>query len=148
MMARTSRFFTGLQNFVNRCSAALNNIVYMEPVVPTVFTALTVGENASNPEVYGMYTNPYILKKGQVVEIILNNDDGGKHPFHLHGHNFQIISRSADDAGDFNATAAADPIPDYPIKRDTVTVNPTGNLRVRFVADNPGIWLFHCHIEW
>lgn len=27
-------------------------------------------------------------------------------------------------------------------------VNPLGNIVLRFVADNPGIWLFHCHIEW
>jgi Multicopper oxidase len=28
--------------------------------------------------------------------------------------------------------------------------NPTPNPRIvlRFVTDNPGIWLFHCHIQW
>jgi iron transport multicopper oxidase len=27
-------------------------------------------------------------------------------------------------------------------------VHPNGNLVLRFKADNPGVWLFHCHIEW
>ena len=34
------------------------------------------------------------------------------------------------------------------MRRDTVLVRPNGNLVLRFRADNPGVWLFHCHIEW
>ena len=34
------------------------------------------------------------------------------------------------------------------MKRDTVAVNPGSYVVIRFVADNPGVWLFHCHIEW
>lgn len=34
------------------------------------------------------------------------------------------------------------------MKRDTILVRPNGNIVLRFRADNPGIWLFHCHIEW
>lgn len=34
------------------------------------------------------------------------------------------------------------------MKRDTILVRPNGNLVLRFRADNPGVWLFHCHIEW
>lgn len=32
--------------------------------------------------------------------------------------------------------------------KDTVTVPDGGYTIVRFVADNPGYWLFHCHIEY
>jgi hypothetical protein len=39
-------------------------------------------------------------------------------------------------------------IPQYPLYRDTVQVKANGYLVIRFVADNPGINLFHCHIEW
>ena len=35
-----------------------------------------------------------------------------------------------------------------PILRDTVTIRPFGYLVVRFVTDNPGAWIFHCHIDW
>lgn len=34
------------------------------------------------------------------------------------------------------------------MRRDTILVRPNGNIVLRFKSDNPGIWLFHCHIEW
>jgi iron transport multicopper oxidase len=34
------------------------------------------------------------------------------------------------------------------MRRDTLMVRPNGNMVLRFRADNPGVWLFHCHIEW
>ena len=34
------------------------------------------------------------------------------------------------------------------MRRDTILVNPNGNIVIRFRSDNPGVWLFHCHIEW
>jgi iron transport multicopper oxidase len=34
------------------------------------------------------------------------------------------------------------------MQRDTVTVNPNSYVIIRFKADNSGVWLFHCHIEW
>ncbi|KIP07399.1 hypothetical protein PHLGIDRAFT_38701, partial [Phlebiopsis gigantea 11061_1 CR5-6] len=35
-----------------------------------------------------------------------------------------------------------------PIRRDTVQVPPGEGVALRVVADNPGAWMFHCHIEW
>ncbi|KAJ9133544.1 Multicopper oxidase [Pleurostoma richardsiae] len=129
--------------------AFFNNITYKSPVVPSLYTALTSGDLATNPEVYGTYTHSFVLEKDEVFQIVVNNLDTGKHPFHLHGHNFQTIIRSDDDAGTFedsNTTAA-----DYsamPMRRDTIVLNPSGFMVLRFRADNPGIWVFHCHIEW
>ena len=126
-------------------SAFFNDITYTRPVVPTLYTALTTGANASDVTVYGGYTNSFVLKKDQIVEIVLNNADTGKHPFHLHGHNFQVVVRADDDWGVYdpsNHTA----FPSIPMRRDTLMVRPTSNFVVRFKADNPGVWLFHCHI--
>jgi iron transport multicopper oxidase len=81
------------------------------------------------------------------VEIVVNNNDAGKHPFHLHGHAFQVIFRSEDDVGPFDPANITD-LPATPMKRDTVLVRPNGHTVLRFRADNPGVWLFHCHIEW
>jgi iron transport multicopper oxidase len=136
-----------LQIAINISSAFLNDNTYVTPKVPTMFSALTLSAAATNPAVYGPNTNAYVLETGQIVEIVLNNNDPGKHPFHLHGHNFQVVSRSDEDAGFFNGTGNVG-TPDVPMRRDTIMVRPNGNLRIRFVADNPGIWLFHCHIEW
>ncbi|EAQ86962.1 hypothetical protein CHGG_08215 [Chaetomium globosum CBS 148.51] len=60
--------------------AFFNNITYVAPKVPTLYTVLTAGEHATNPAVYGTYTHPFVLEKGQVVDIVLNNLDPGKHP--------------------------------------------------------------------
>ena len=126
-------------------SAFFNDITYRRPVVPTLYSALTTGESATDPAVYGSSTNAYVLEKGQVVEIIVNNYDPGKHPFHLHGHNFQAAVRSAEEAGPYTNNET---FPRVPMRRDTFMVRPNGNIVLRFRADNPGIWLFHCHIEW
>ena len=34
------------------------------------------------------------------------------------------------------------------MRRDTFVLYPDGYIVLRFKADNPGVWLFHCHIEW
>jgi hypothetical protein len=31
--------------------------------------------------------------------------------------------------------------------RDTVSIPANGYILLRFVADNPGVWFFHCHID-
>lgn len=72
-----------------------------------------------------------------------------RHPFHLHGHAFQVVYRSEEEAGPYDVSKITDgTYPASPMRRDTVLVNPNGNIVLRFRADNPGIWLFHCHIEW
>ena len=32
--------------------------------------------------------------------------------------------------------------------RDTVEVQPNGFIVIRFKANNPGVWFFHCHVDW
>ncbi|PHH81497.1 hypothetical protein CDD82_644 [Ophiocordyceps australis] len=130
--------------------AFFNNISYAEPRVPSLYTALSAGELASNAAVYGEYTHPFVLNRGDVVQIIINNLDPGRHPFHLHGHNFQAIYRSDEEAGTFEDEGGdqARSYPRIPMRRDTLVINPNGNMVLRYRADNPGVWLFHCHIEW
>ncbi|UPL02713.1 hypothetical protein LCI18_013647 [Fusarium solani-melongenae] len=130
--------------------AFFNNITYKALKVPTLHAALSSGDLVMNPAIYGEFTHPFVLKKDQIVQIVVNNLDSGRHPFHLHGHNFQAIHRGAeevgtyeDEGGDQNQT-----FPNIPMRRDTLVLWPAGNIVLRFKADNPGIWLFHCHIEW
>jgi iron transport multicopper oxidase len=89
---------------------------------------------------------------GAIVDLQITNYDGGAHPFHLHGHQFQVIARSGwgpDDGppltipSDYEADAPASPL-----RRDTVLIYGNGYAVLRFKVDNPGITLFHCHIEW
>lgn len=101
--------------------------------------------NATQSEIYGVNSHAFVLKKDEIVDIVLNNLDTGKHPFHLHGHNFQVIARSADDEGNYANNVT---FPVVPMRRDTILVRPNGNFVLRFKADNPGVWFFHCHLEW
>ncbi|KAJ5106844.1 hypothetical protein N7456_003519 [Penicillium angulare] len=138
--------------------ALLNNISYTMPKVPLLYTAFSAGDLATNAEVYGDYTHATVLEHNQVVEIVLNNADTGSHPFHLHGHQFQVINRSPGYGEHFYDYADGDPVPydssdhapfpDFPARRDTLVLPPQGYFVIRFVADNPGVWLFHCHIDW
>lgn len=115
------------------------------PKVPSLYTALTAGKNATDVGIYGSNTNTWILEKGQTVEIVLNSADPGKHPFHLHGHAFQVIWRGVEEDGAYTNNGT---YPAIPMRRDTFMVHPNSNIVLRFQADNPGVWLFHCHIEW
>ncbi|XP_076673352.1 uncharacterized protein LOC143371730 [Andrena cerasifolii] len=93
-----------------------------------------------------------------VVEIVLV-DEGlaydANHPFHLHGYQFRVIAmerigrnvtvetvKRLDDEGLIRRHLDHAPL------KDTVTVPDGGFTIVRFHADNPGYWLFHCHIEF
>ncbi|SCU96426.1 LANO_0E13476g1_1 [Lachancea nothofagi CBS 11611] len=134
--------------------AFFNNLTYTEPKVPALLTALSAGEDAVNAEVYGSNTHTYVLGKDEIIEIVLNNLDTGTHPFHLHGHAFQTLVRDIgyDDAlGEvphpYDDNDHPD-FPEYPMIRDTLYVRPQSNFVIRFKADNPGVWMFHCHIEW
>ncbi|KAJ9564295.1 hypothetical protein OSB04_000261 [Centaurea solstitialis] len=67
------------------------------------------------------------------------------HPFHLHGFNFFVVGTGV---GNFNRST--DPakynLVDPP-ERNTVGVPTGGWAAIRFRADNPGVWFFHCHLE-
>jgi len=93
----------------------------------------------------------YRLQLNSTVDIILQNantmnpNNSETHPWHLHGHDFWVLGYGK---GKF------DPINDPknynlvdPIMKNTVPVHPFSWTALRFKADNPGAWAFHCHIE-
>jgi iron transport multicopper oxidase len=124
----------------------INNKTYIPQDVPTLYTASTIGKDlASNPAVYGQ-VNPFVVNYGDVVEIVINNHHNNLHPWHLHGHEFQVLQRSAVDGGYF--TGAYLNVSQTPVRRDTIMVQNHGHAVLRFRANNPGVWLLHCHVEW
>lgn len=93
-----------------------------------------------------------------VVEIILV-DEGfaydANHPFHLHGYQFRVIAMerigenvTVDKVKALDKKGAIRRNLDHAPLKDTVTVPDGGYTVVRFHANNPGYWLFHCHIEF
>ncbi|SCV99712.1 LAFE_0B00848g1_1 [Lachancea fermentati] len=139
--------------------AFFNNISYVAPRVPTLVTAVTAPEAlVKNPFIYGDNVNAFVLEYGEVIEVVVNNYDDGRHPFHLHGHNFQIIQKSPSfaelengDPGEpvpYNESSPLNTFPEEPMRRDTVVMEGNGHIVLRFKANNPGIWMFHCHVDW
>jgi FtsP/CotA-like multicopper oxidase with cupredoxin domain len=66
------------------------------------------------------------------------------HPLHLHGHDFYIVG-SGTGTWDGSTTGLNF---NNPTRRDTATLPPGGYLLMAFPADNPGMWIMHCHIAW
>ena len=109
-----------------------------------MFTALSApAAYVMNPAIYG-HVNPRILTFNSTIEVTVNNHDTRAHPFHLHGHNFQVLTRGEGGA----LWPGLITPPPYPMKRDTIVVYGGSSVTIRFRADNPGINLFHCHTEW
>ncbi|KAK0745162.1 multicopper oxidase-domain-containing protein [Apiosordaria backusii] len=84
----------------------------------------------------------------KTVQIVINSRDIMEHPFHLHGHTFQIVAWGP---GEFNA-GGSNPNTTWnlqnPMRRDTLTIPGLSHVVIRFLADNPGIWALHCHVAW
>ncbi|KAL5872427.1 hypothetical protein ACKVWC_008059 [Pyricularia oryzae] len=88
----------------------------------------------------------------EVVDLLVYSLDDGSHPFHLHGHDFWIMA-TGDSGFDWNKynseimSSTGDSLANV-TKRDTLTIKPYAWALIRFVADNPGLWAFHCHMSW
>jgi len=89
---------------------------------------------------------PLEINYGSVVQLVINNPFFGPHPFHLHGHHFWILGMGGWYDGSYDPTKHNLTI--HGVKRDTVLVQEQSWAVIRFVADNPGVWMFHCHIDW
>ncbi|EPQ32175.1 uncharacterized protein PFL1_00372 [Pseudozyma flocculosa PF-1] len=127
--------------------AAMNKISFVFPKTPSMLTAMSMPE--TDPAIiYGPNSNAVVLPHLSTVRVTIVNQDAGKHPFHLHGHHFQVVHKSQDITSadpainpPFNASQV------NPMRRDTIMVPPGGSATLQFVADNPGAWFFHCHID-
>lgn len=133
--------------------AFFNNITWVTPKVPIIGTVFSAPEELLlNAEIYGPNAHPYVVEEDEIVQIVLNNQDTGKHPFHLHGHIFEVYERGPDYGDEdvpvaYNASLPYTPR-DTPMFRDVLYVRPQSYFVIKFKANNPGIWFFHCHIEW
>ncbi|MFE6690868.1 multicopper oxidase family protein [Streptomyces sp. NPDC057743] len=67
----------------------------------------------------------YGVREGERVRLVFRNRTSMFHPMHLHGHSFHL--------------------PNGGPRKDTTLVYPGERLAVDFDADNPGLWMLHCH---
>lgn len=73
------------------------------------------------------------LRRGEHVMLHMMNETDYFHPMHLHGHFFRVIAVNGQKTrfGEW---------------RDTVLMGPRSSVDVALVAENPGVWMYHCHI--
>lgn len=79
------------------------------------------------------HIEPIEVDEGDVVRITVANRGFDVHPMHVHGHHVLVLSRDG-----VPSTGA-------PLWLDTVDVRPGEVWELALVADNPGIWMDHCH---
>jgi len=77
---------------------------------------------------------PITVAEGQIVHLHIVNNTAEYHPMHLHGHVLSVLAK--------NGVA----IEGSPVHIDSVLVGPHETWDVAFAANNPGIWMFHCHV--
>jgi FtsP/CotA-like multicopper oxidase with cupredoxin domain len=73
------------------------------------------------------------IERGHTVILMMTNMTAWPHPMHLHGHSFRVISRNGQPTR-------------FREWQDTVLMLPRERVEIAFVAENPGDWMFHCHI--
>jgi FtsP/CotA-like multicopper oxidase with cupredoxin domain len=79
-------------------------------------------------------TPVYSVRRGDTVKMRIANSSGDVHPMHLHGHHVRVLSRDGT------------PVRGSPWWIDTLNVQNGEEYEVAFRADNPGVWMLHCHI--
>ena len=75
----------------------------------------------------------FMVREGDVVQVRISNHSGQSHPMHLHGHHAVVLSR--------NGVRASG----SPWWFDSLEVENGDSYDIAFVADNPGVWMDHCH---
>lgn len=78
-------------------------------------------------------TPMFMVREGDLVKTTIVNRGAVDHPMHLHGHHVLVLSRNGVPASG------------SPWWSDTLDVTPGDTYEVAFRADNPGIWMDHCH---
>ncbi|KAJ7062808.1 laccase [Mycena amicta] len=112
----------------------INGISYTPPDLPTL---LKIVNGATLVSDFNVSEHTFVLKDQEVVELHIHGSDHGiTHPFHLHGHAFDIVQSASGPPNFIN-----------PPRRDVIGVE-QGGVVIRFRADNPGPWFLHCHIDW
>jgi FtsP/CotA-like multicopper oxidase with cupredoxin domain len=93
--------------------------------LPPPITGIERNFQCFNGRAYAGNTPTLRARVGEDVEINVFGMDSNFHTFHIHGHRWK------DPAG---------------ANVDNPAMGPNESITARFVEDNPGRWLYHCHV--
>ena len=86
---------------------------------------------ARYPMAQGIVPASFHLKLGKRYRLRMHNASDDIHPIHLHRHSFELTKLAG--------------VPTAGVMKDVVMVGGYQEVEVDFLADNPGLTLFHCH---
>jgi FtsP/CotA-like multicopper oxidase with cupredoxin domain len=79
---------------------------------------------------------PIVVNEGERILIRLMHAGAMPHAFHTHGHSFKIVATDGN------------PVPEVAqLTKDTLLIGPAERYDLELQADNPGVWMVHCHME-
>lgn len=122
----------------NGANFTVNGATFTPPTTPVLLQIMSGARAASDLLPPG---SVYTLPSNSVIELsIPGGTIGAPHPFHLHGHTFDVIRSAGNSTPNFV----------NPVRRDVVSTggSTSDNVTIRFTTNNPGPWIFHCHIDW
>ncbi|KAK1586926.1 hypothetical protein Q3G72_007611 [Acer saccharum] len=148
--------------------ASINNISFVMPTIALLQSHYSGQSNSVYSPNFPIYPkNPFnytgtppnntmvsngtklvVLSFNTSVELIMQDTSilgAESHPLHLHGFNFYVVGQGFGNF-DQNKDPAKFNLID-PVERNTVGVPSGGWVAIRFLADNPGVWFMHCHLE-
>ncbi|KAF9461176.1 laccase 2 precursor [Collybia nuda] len=115
----------------------INRSRFFTPSMPVLLQIMSGKQSAQDLLPSG---SVYTLPHNKVIEISIPGGlNGSPHPFHLHGHTFDVVRSAGSQEYNYH----------NPVRRDVVSTGFAGdNVTIRFVTDNSGPWILHCHIDW
>ncbi|CAB3380548.1 Hypothetical predicted protein [Cloeon dipterum] len=144
----------------------LNNVTWASPSFPLLtqwqqITSTTLCTDQYNTPTgcegsHCVCPNTLLVQTGDLVEIVLYDPRGPfeiGHPFHLHGFDFKVVGHYY-----FSGQTYYEEVKNLVENTNDIVKNPSGPWKdtvllpgkalvlLRFRADNPGYWMFHCHI--
>ncbi|KAL4610339.1 hypothetical protein ACB092_08G043900 [Castanea dentata] len=130
-------------HFFGQSNGVYNPNFPISPLIPFNYTG-----NPPNNTMVSNGTKLVVLPFNTSVELVLQDTSilgAESHPLHLHGFNFFVVGQGFGNF-DQNKDPANFNLVD-PVERNTVGVPSGGWVAIRFLADNPGVWFMHCHLE-
>jgi len=117
----------------------LGNGSWFPPTIPVLLQILA---RVVAPQDVLLPQNVITLPFNKIIDVTVTDAFNGgiqnNHVFHLHGHTFYVLQ----------STGQLTPNYIDPPQRDVLAIYDAGTIKIRFVTNNPGPWIFHCHIDW
>lgn len=137
---------------------SINEGAFSSLVIPPSPPLFTIAQGA-NTEDLPTTANAIALNHNDHVEVVLVNETPEQHPFHLHAHSPWIVASGYASREQILGRNLSALRLNGPMHHDVFTVpecktdaagacTDLGYTVFRMNADNPGVWMMHCHIDW